>query len=446
MKKRRRVLLLALLLAAMFAVQTHAATALTQSETAQRALGPAATVTTTCELRERSSTSAKSLAVIPKGSTVNKLAESGSWSLVVYENQRGYVKTKQLSMAEYKPGLRMQAAADINVRSGAGEKYEAVGAITAGTLVEKIGSSGKWAAILYEDQKAYVFAKYLHKYDKKARNLVYAKENTAAPLGVSGELVLEKAVKLKLLASSGAWYKAKAEGITFYIEKARVSFSDPATTVIPAGTKYATLTSGLRLYETAKSEAPITAMQAYTAPQRVMLLEDAGGRQKIAVYGREAYAYNYDLTDFAADYVEQRDQAAAAQYEMASLAKEYRETLKQIPGFVKLEYDDTINACVIYVKQGTALGFRLNKHFRIKELSYGQSDIDSAVEQIKTIAATYGWVNGTDYTVRIDESKGIVYVNVIGNNDKPVSMYRTFVQQVENCVGADMVDIGLLVS
>lgn len=53
------------------------------------------------------------------------------------------------------------ATQDINVRKGAGSKYESMGVLVSGSSIEVVASHGKWSKIIVQGNEGYVFSKYL---------------------------------------------------------------------------------------------------------------------------------------------------------------------------------------------------------------------------------------------------------------------------------------------
>jgi|GEM_PF-352736 len=100
---------------------------------------------------------------LSKGEQVQYLAKVGSWSLVYYKGDLGYVFSKYLasSSAPESPTQYRIATLPLNVRTGPGTKYAVLGYLDQGETVQYLGKSGNWAIISYKGRAAYAYAKYL---------------------------------------------------------------------------------------------------------------------------------------------------------------------------------------------------------------------------------------------------------------------------------------------
>ena len=75
---------------------------------------------------------------------------------------RTYLLIALLVLAgQFASGQSYITSQDINVRKGAGTKYEIIGVITSGTTVEVLGSTGKWSKINYQGGEGYISTKFL---------------------------------------------------------------------------------------------------------------------------------------------------------------------------------------------------------------------------------------------------------------------------------------------
>jgi uncharacterized protein YgiM (DUF1202 family) len=120
---------------------------------------------------------------LQKGEPAVKTGTSGSWSIIRYFGQTGYVYSKYLTdgtVPEETPASNVvEATADVNVRKGPGTGYAIDGWLNKGDRVVKLGTSGSWTKIEWKGGSAYVYSKYL-----KAAGSVplsgtrYAKVNT----------------------------------------------------------------------------------------------------------------------------------------------------------------------------------------------------------------------------------------------------------------------------
>ena len=72
------------------------------------------------------------------------------------EPQTPVVKPQEAPKAEY---IRVTAS-NVNIRSGAGTNYSAIGVAEKGTMYAIIGKSGNWYKTYYKNQTAYLYAEY----------------------------------------------------------------------------------------------------------------------------------------------------------------------------------------------------------------------------------------------------------------------------------------------
>ena len=63
--------------------------------------------------------------------------------------------------AQFAYGQSYVATQDINVRKGAGTKYEIIGVISSGPPIEVLDSNGKWSKINYQGTEGYISTKFL---------------------------------------------------------------------------------------------------------------------------------------------------------------------------------------------------------------------------------------------------------------------------------------------
>ena len=109
------------------------------------------------------------LGLLPKGTKIEKLGTSGSWTIVNYNGKKAYVSSEYLkaagSSSESSVGGTAQgyvtATTNVNVRSGPGTGYSKLGTLAKGTTVAKLGTSGSWTIINYNGKQAYVSSDYL---------------------------------------------------------------------------------------------------------------------------------------------------------------------------------------------------------------------------------------------------------------------------------------------
>lgn len=111
-------------------------------------------------------TSYSIIAVIPKGTTVNVLSESGGWARFVYGGRTGYSSSAYLSKISTPPpsGTILYyrvATEDLNIRSGPGTSYSIVGVIPYNGIVAVYSVSGTWASVMHNGIRGYSSTAYL---------------------------------------------------------------------------------------------------------------------------------------------------------------------------------------------------------------------------------------------------------------------------------------------
>ena len=141
------------------------------------------TVTESLRLRAEPSTGAPILTVAPQGASVSLLSEEiEGWYQVSYQNLSGYMSADYISLvsegtktktapqdAGDDDGLEDQAyirvdtgdGTPLNVRSGPGTDYTALGSLSDGSRLPITGDSDGWYQIGYQGQEGWVSADYV---------------------------------------------------------------------------------------------------------------------------------------------------------------------------------------------------------------------------------------------------------------------------------------------
>lgn len=122
---------------------------------------------TASALNVRSAPSANSsvLGVVRQGQAVVVTGGSGEWARLNFNGATAYAYGSYLSAT--RPGnaptgvTRYVTASTLNVRSGAGSRYRALGVLTSGQAVTVLGTSGDWSRINFGGSAAYVHSSYL---------------------------------------------------------------------------------------------------------------------------------------------------------------------------------------------------------------------------------------------------------------------------------------------
>lgn len=117
-------------------------------------------------LRSEASITADTISLLPNGSTVDVLADTGDgWYQVSYNGSTGYSFSDYIVLAE---GVTVPAVQEddtvyiqvtqgpLNIRSGPGTSYSKVGSLSAGTLVPVVSAADGW----YQIAAGYISADY----------------------------------------------------------------------------------------------------------------------------------------------------------------------------------------------------------------------------------------------------------------------------------------------
>ncbi len=176
------------------------------------------------------------LGLLTKGAKVEKLGTSGSWTIVNYNGKKAYVSSEYLKAAGSSSegsGSTAQgyvtATTNVNVRSGPGTGYSKLGTLAKGTTVAKLGTSGSWTIIDYNDKQAYVSSDYLKAASSSdgssggsaqtgymaATTNVNVRSGPGTNYSIIGSLY--KGTIIPKLGTSGSWTKISYNGGTGYV-------------------------------------------------------------------------------------------------------------------------------------------------------------------------------------------------------------------------------------
>lgn len=131
------------------------------------AAGVVSTSSGTLTVRSSASTTSVPLTSLAKGSTVTLLSLNGSWWQVEYAAGRtGYCSASYIQKVSGSYAAYVNTVSgSLNIRSGAGTTYSAIGYLAKGTGVVVLSQSGSWSRILYSGIKTgYVGSAYLKTY------------------------------------------------------------------------------------------------------------------------------------------------------------------------------------------------------------------------------------------------------------------------------------------
>lgn len=167
---------------------------------------------------------------LAKGDAIQVSAINGAWATTTYQGRTAYVGARYISKVNTDSGgsggaYTVTAKKGLNVRSGPGTKYDKLGVLTNGTVVEVSSISGNWATITYNDKTAYVNTTYL----KKGGTLTGAEAGSNA--AANTDLKIQAAIVRQNWNSDGK--DDTLECGTFELDNVDVS-GPPATVTIRA--------------------------------------------------------------------------------------------------------------------------------------------------------------------------------------------------------------------
>lgn len=115
-------------------------------------------------LRQQPSTSSKILDVSPKNEVVVVLGKTGDWYHVIYNLQEGYMHKNYVSVQTTQNaelGYGIVNGTKVNVRTGPGTNYSALGQGNTGDKVYILGISGGWYKVIFGEKICYIRSDYV---------------------------------------------------------------------------------------------------------------------------------------------------------------------------------------------------------------------------------------------------------------------------------------------
>ena len=115
-------------------------------------------------LRSSPSTSSSTLAYANKNEVVVLLEKTGSWYKVLYNLKEGYMHASYLDISTIKNvelGYGKVNYTQVNMRSGPGTSYTAIGQSNKGDLAYIIGINKQWFKVIWNDTICYIRSDYL---------------------------------------------------------------------------------------------------------------------------------------------------------------------------------------------------------------------------------------------------------------------------------------------
>lgn len=105
-------------------------------------------------LRDKKSTSANIITVIPAGSKVEVVDAEEDWYEVIYNGQKGYVYNEYLSVTKF-------TWTNVILRSYPSSESNPVTVVPAKSRVQVLSVNGDWSHVIYNNQEGYIFSYFL---------------------------------------------------------------------------------------------------------------------------------------------------------------------------------------------------------------------------------------------------------------------------------------------
>ncbi len=265
------------------------------------------------------------LATLKKNDIVTQTGTSGLWAILSYNGQTAYALSSHLKLYStssssapvriYEPEGRpatsetMYATGTVNVRKGPGTNYAKIGQLDKNDSVSKVGVSGNWAIINWNDGVAYVSLTYLGGSSSGSSgsgstsdNIVQATSNVNVRSGPGTNYSvigwLSKGSTVSKLGTSGNWTKVTYDGITAYVSSAYLTAYRGSSGSSGSSSGSSQPYSGVYLYarvDTTVRLGPSSSNSAigYLEPgQTVRYIDSYGAWYRIA-FGSYSSAYVY---------------------------------------------------------------------------------------------------------------------------------------------------------
>lgn len=178
-------------------------------------------------IRKGPGTSYSIVSTVAKGTTLQKIGVTGTWTIVNWNDGTAYISTSLITAGSGSTNTSgstssssMQATANVNIRSGPGTNYSIVGWLAKGATITKTGTSGNWTRVTYNNQTAYISSAYLKTYSGTTTNttttttsktLLVCRVSTTIRNGPSTAYstigYLDPGDTIEYLGTYGSWYK-----------------------------------------------------------------------------------------------------------------------------------------------------------------------------------------------------------------------------------------------
>lgn len=239
------------------------------------------------------------LGILAKGTKVEKLGTSGSWTIINYNGKKAYVSSGYLkavssgSSVESTEAGYVTATANVNVRSGPGTGYSKLGTLIKGTTVAKLGTSGSWTIINYNGKQAYVSSGYLKAASAPSGSSSSSSSGTTTETGylaattnvnvrsgpdTSYSIIgsLYKGTIVPKLGTSGSWTKISYNGGTGYVSSQYLTPSSSSGSSSQSGyddASAAELISIINNYRSQSGIAKLTTTDALNKAAKIRVQE-----------------------------------------------------------------------------------------------------------------------------------------------------------------------------
>lgn len=189
-------------------------------------------------VRSGHGTGYSSLGTMVKGEVATKTGTYGSWTIIDFRGEKGYVQTAYVK--PYTAGdsdsagtSTVYATGAVNVRTGPGTGYTKVGELSKGDAVQKVGATGNWTIISWGTGTAFVSSSYLTSTGSSggssdgagATMIATANVNIRSGPGTNYYVIgwLAKGSTIQRTGTSGSWTKVSYNGMTAYVHSAYLS-------------------------------------------------------------------------------------------------------------------------------------------------------------------------------------------------------------------------------
>ena len=319
-------------------------------------------------LRQQANTSASILTTIPKGTTIQVLADkdSNGWYKVNYSGKIGYVSSSYLTITKYStPEVVKQTGyvynlngTLLNVRPKPSTSQAAIGTLSEGKTVVIIGETGNWYEIEFNGSTAYVSKDYISlsaptpevvKQTGYVYNLNGTLLNVRPKPSTSQAAIgtLSEGKTVVIIGETGNWYEIEFNGSTAYVSKDYVTLTAPQLHP-DANIDFATTPrtgvvidgiSSLNVRQAATTTSSI--LGTLTAKNEVTVIGREGDFYKIIYHDSSAYVHK--------DYVGIKASSTTLNGRVSYLTTDYSYTLSQFAQIQQNYTSGTLSTIMNYL-------------------------------------------------------------------------------------------------